>query len=205
MAFDMGFNFRASAGYVTDGPEGVAELGYTYPHTYTNGNGYSINGGWSGPGTFGANDRNSGNDPRIAGRAYAGATNSTNTFSVDLSSGSAPGTGNYTLDLAAGDDGNISFEIFRVTDGTTTFVDTGTTALFVLAGHYLDANLTDIAATTLWTGVPLAITAGNVTINLDMNYGGANSYSTIAHFRLTLQAAANVIMPRMLMLLGVGA
>src|SRR6185503_21011020 len=101
MPFDMGWNYRASAGYVTDNIHyGVPVLFEIYPHTYTNGDGQSVNAGWDITSSSVA-DRASGNDPRIAGINYG--TSGTRVFTVDLASGSAPGAGAYTVDIAAGD------------------------------------------------------------------------------------------------------
>jgi hypothetical protein len=101
MPFDMGFNFRGTSGYVTDPSYAVPVLGEAYPNTYTNADGKSLNGGW----TLAVSilDRASTNDPRIAGINYH--FSSPRWFLLDLASGSAPGAGVYTVDIAYGDAG----------------------------------------------------------------------------------------------------
>jgi hypothetical protein len=187
MAFDMGFNARGTAGYVTDGPEGVPLLGESYPHTYTNGNGDSINAGFDG--FAGIIDWDSTNDPRIAGGNYSSTGG--RTFTVDLSSGSAPGTGNYTVDLAFGDPTTGRSHNFELRDTSTVLIDgtNGGTQYTTQADEYIDATLALISATTTWTGTTVSKTFATTTANLVYNVQGTN-LTILAHFRLTLQAGA---------------
>ena len=196
MPFDMGFNYRSSAGYVTDGPEGVPVLGETYPHTYTNGNGDSINAGWSGslPATY---DHASGNDPRLAGSnviyAFAGGQK---TFTVDLSSGSAPGAGNYIVDLALwGATWETVDDHVWLYDDTTLLLDAsnGGSGYKLASNHWVDATLADVTATTSWTGTTAPFTYATTTAKLVAGGEGIGFYTQVAHFRLTLGAAQSVV------------
>lgn len=200
MAFDMGFDFRGTAGYVTDPSYAVPVLVEVYPHTYTNVDGKSINAGWN-PGANMA-DRVNTNDPRIAGINYGDAT--TRTFVIDLSSGSAPGAGTYTIDMAIGDAGGSNTCEVTVKDNATALITLADTV--VAAGHYIDATLTDVTASTTWTGTTVSKTFASTTCNVVTNPSATAKFTTLAHFRLTLQAAGGTVATRsMLMLVGVGA
>lgn len=186
MAFDMGFNFRGTSGYVTDGAEGVPVLAEVYPHTYTNGNGDSINAGFVSGSGQGAANRSTGVDARLAGINYDGGTDD---FQVDLSSGSAPGAGDYTVDLAVGDSGGgpHSGQVFWVKDNTTTLID-GSGPYSTAQNHFIDATLTDVAGGTTWAGTAVSKTFASTTAKFGFNGQAAVTY--LAHFRLTKQEAA---------------
>ena len=202
MAFDMGFDFRGTAGFVTDDAHyGVPVIAEAFPHTYTNGDGQSINGGYTAtlPTPF---DRSNTNDPRIAGINYT-ANNAQCNFQVDLSSGSAPGAGSYTIDAAVGDQGSLQPQDAVLKDNTTALITFNATTA---AGHFLDATTTDITASTTWTGTTVSKTFSSTTCNFVIGGTAGVNFTTIAHFRLTLQAGgAAVSTLRSLMLLGVGA
>jgi len=207
MAFDMGFNYRSMAGYVTDPAYGVPVLLEIYPHTYTNGNGDSINAGWdSFPGDGGKNDLDNTNDARIAGQNYHLNTGTPLRFKVDLSSGSAPGAGDYTIDVAVGHAaGGGQTQDFKVEDTATVLIDgtNGGSGIAVAEDHYVDATLADIAATATWTGTSVAKSFATTLAQLGINYDNlGGTYTTLAHFRLTLVAAVQP--PSGLLLLGAG-
>jgi hypothetical protein len=191
MAFDLGFNFRATAPYVTDQSYAVPALGEAYPHTYTASNGYSVNAGWDN-GSNVAN-RSASNDARIAGIFYFDNSAGANNFKVDLSSGSAPGAGDYAIDLAAGDNNVSQVEDVQVRDTTTVLIDMATApGDFVTSGgtKYFDATKTERTATTTWNGVTVtktfATTLAQLTVALPIGAGG---FTCIAHFRLTLASS----------------
>ena len=189
MAFDMGWNFRGSAGYVTDDAHyGVYVAGDAYPTTYTNGDGQSVNGGWTT--SINSANRDSGNDPRIAGINYSLPTVE-GIFRIDLASGSAPGAGLYTIDIALGDAGAASgthAQDARIKDDSTTLT---TLTASTNEDHFLDATTADVAATTNWTGATANQTFATTTCYVVMNPGGTNAdFTTIAHFRLTFNAGA---------------
>lgn len=186
MAFDLGFNYRSTAGYVTDPSYGVPVLSETYPHTYTAANGYSINAGWAtAPSTA---DRSNTNDPRIAGINYHGSTDLD--FTVDLSSGSAPGAGTYTVDIAMGDAGSSNDDSYLLLDTSTTLIDAtngGAGIGGIGAGSFYDATVSIVTASTTWTGATVSKTFATTTAILRLK--PIISTNTVAHFRLTLAAS----------------
>ena len=186
MAFDFAWDFRLTAGYVSDPTYAVFEDGTTvYPHTYTNTDGKSINAGYTVLPNQGA-DRSATNDPRIAGHVYAnGATDGT--FRIDLDSGSAPGAGDYALDIASGSQAGGDGK-FQIKDNTTVLITA--TRVSLAANHFLDATLTDVTATTTWTGTPVVKTFASTIVYVISNYDDSGAhFSLLAHFRLTLQVA----------------
>ena len=193
MAFDMGWNFRGTVGYVTDDSHyGVFVFGEAYPHTYTNGDGQSVNAGWGADESGFSFDRNSGNDPRLAGIIFC-PNNTTKIFHVDLSSGSAPGSGPYTAEISIGDAASGQFNnVYVVKDGTTAFISQG--PLNTSSQHFLDSAGTDLTNVT-WPGSHevLARTFATTDCYVEIGDGGtpgSGAESTcLTHFRLTLQAA----------------
>jgi hypothetical protein len=193
MPFDLGFDFRSTAGYRTDPPYGVPALAEVYPHTYTNANGYSINAGSVGGDITNPGDYSATNDPRIAGKNGRGNDGNPKDFRVDLASGSAPGAGNYTVDIAFGDPLFTTNANFKLRDTTTVLIDgtNGATGYFALTvNQYLDASLALVAGGATWTGTPVAVTFATTTANLTLNYYSGGGQDEIAHFRLTLAAPA---------------
>lgn len=194
--FDMGFNFRLTAGFPTnpDPNYSVPVLGEAYPHTYTAANGFSINGGFT-VNNGGDVDSASTNDPRIAGYHYnANTPVSPSNFQLDLSSGSAPGSGSYVTDFALGFASGASVTTdAQLQDDTTTLIDAtnGGTGYAMTINHYIDATLADVTATTTWTGTPATVAFATTTVNLKANIDSlAGTYTCFAHFRLTKQTTA---------------
>lgn len=175
MPFDLGFNFRSTANFVTDQSYAVPMIGEVYPHTYTAANGYSLNAGWV---TAGENkvDRSATNDARLAGIGFGG----TRDMRFDLNSGSAPGAGDYTIDMAAGDQGGTQTIGFEVRDNTTALITIPSQS--VAAGHFLDATVANVTASTTWTGTTANKTFASTTCYLHQTTPAI----FIAHFRLTL-------------------
>ncbi|HXE88958.1 MAG TPA: hypothetical protein VN524_19390 [Hyphomicrobiaceae bacterium] len=192
MAFDLGFNFRGTSGFVTDAAYGVPGLAEMYPHTYTAANGYSINAGVSG--TTGSENNAASNDPRIAGDNYVNPSTTTN-FLVDLSSGSAPGAGTYSVDLAMGVSNFGTAMACVVKDNTTIILDltNGGSGYVTTNGHYIDASGANLAATTSWTGTPVNLTFATTTCYLVLNPASLASYTMIGTFRLTLASSQSVV------------
>lgn len=188
MAFDMGFNFRGSAGYVTDPSYCAPALGEAYPHTYTNADGKSINAGWDG-GALSTADRRSTADPRVGGINYN--TSGLASFRVDLSSGSAPGAGTYLVDFAFGDWGfGHAFSVMRVKDDTTivigNFTGTNTSQSYFNPTGAQSGGLVDTDDWDDFT-TPQSVAFASTTARCEMQTSG--DAATLAHFRLTLQEA----------------
>lgn len=204
MAFDMGFDFRATAGFVTDPAYGVPVLAEAFPHTYTAGNGNSINAGWSvAPG--GSQDRTNTNDARIAGDNFTNNVGVPSVFTVDLSSGSNPGAGTYTIDLAMGDSQAGRVGDFKVKDNTTVLIDgtNGGSGFTTNTGHFIDATLTDVAASVTWTGTAVSKTFSSTTAHLENGTLNNSLFTLMAHFRLT-QSATSIGSLGLFTLMGVG-
>ena len=185
MAFDLAFDFRDNSGFVTDPAYGVAVLSEAYPHTYTNGNGDSVNGGFTDSIT-GATDVNASWDPRIAGTQNSDIFLKSH-FQVDLSSGSAPGAGTYTVDIALGQ--HNAGPAAKVLDNTTLVIDltNGGSGYAQSANHFIDATGTSIAGSASWGGTPVTgIVFGTTTAIVEFNSLLA-VFNEIAHFRLTLE------------------
>ena len=107
MSFPQGINFRATAGYVTDGANEHGEIATTanYPTTSTQGN----NVGWEAA-PSGTRDRNNLLDVRLAGIHY-GFNDTPIDYRIDLS-----GTGSWISRIAAGDGTNPSQEKVELFD-----------------------------------------------------------------------------------------
>ncbi|HJT92445.1 MAG TPA: hypothetical protein VJ777_10935 [Mycobacterium sp.] len=190
MAFDIGFNFRQTAVFVTDPAYGVPVLGEAFPHTYTNVNGYSVNGGWDT--SISIYDNNAANDPRIAGSNYNGSVGNNGVvkqFKVDLSSGSAPGAGTYDVDVAMGETGFADIQDFKILDTSTVLIDgtNGGAGYVTGSGHFIDATLANIVASTTWTGTKATKTFATTLAAVGIGYDNVGGLSIVAHFRLTLQ------------------
>ena len=187
MAFDMGWDAH-TAGFVTDPAYAVPMVSEAYPHTYTNANGDSINAGWAGP-FSGVTNTTASNDPRISGYNYASNGGSAETFTVDLASGSAPGAGTYTVDFACGDDLAPRTCDAEIRDNGTLRIslNNGGAGFNTASGHYIDASGADIAATTTWTGATAQATFASTTAQLLLGVDNCGGFSTLAHFRLTLE------------------
>lgn len=176
MSLDKGWNFRADAGFVTDG----ANETYMLAASDTNSGQYPItrNGmtfGWNG--IIGRQDRQSGNDRRLAGINYLN-DNPCN-FRVDLLN-----AGTYVIHLALGDpDGGFSgSESVEIRDDSTLL------ATIDYAGNvsqrFDDATgtqLTEVTWPTTEVGVSLAFATTTFKLNFltDIFEGGP-----ITHLRI---------------------
>lgn len=140
MAFDKGWNFRDSAGFVTDGTNqtyvvGTAGLWEIYPTTR---NGTTF--GWDNVASGNLRDRNSGNDPRLAGVQWSDVLR---VFRIDL-----PSAADYNIDLALGDPGGGANSInSKVYDNTTLLTTiSGSNS----SGEFKDANGTNHTSAANW-------------------------------------------------------
>ena len=129
MSFDIGINFRATSGYVTDGANETYCLGDVYPTTRG-----GVTFGWDASLSGGTRDRNSGLDRRLAGINYIAAA-SGQFFRIDL-----PSSGSADVHIAAGDAGAGTVKAWDLQDNTTTFK--------TLTDAYLTADFADATDTT---------------------------------------------------------
>lgn len=127
-SFAAGFNFRATAAFVTDPPGTQPVLGVVYPKTA---NGATF--GWTVGPTGGTRNRSAGIDARLAG-VNGTDVSSASTFRVDL-----PAAGSATIRLAVGD-ANFGQAPFTLTlkDGTTTFATYSVAQM--AAAQFIDAT-----------------------------------------------------------------
>ncbi len=208
MAFDMGFDFRETAGYVTDPTYAVPVLGEAYPHTYTNGNGDSINAGWVN-GFRSKTNRDSTKDVRLAGlnNVYTDTNGGIGDFRIDLASGSAPGAGTYTIDNAIGAyDTASAVDLATLKDNTTVVLTMVSSFTSTIAGHFLDATGMDRnPGSGSWDSVRTTASATFATTTAIChieNTSASGNAAQWAHFRLTLEEVPTG--PSSLLLLGVG-
>lgn len=128
MAFS-GINFRATAGYVTDGAGETHSLGEAYPITRG-----GLTFGWAANQTANSRDRSTGIDRRLAGIVFQSNSASATTFRLDLPGGA----GTYKVRLALGDNGgaqNIRCLVRDGTGGTTLATINGSMTTF---GEWFD-------------------------------------------------------------------
>jgi hypothetical protein len=185
-----GFNFRDTAGFVTDGTNeedvSVAKGGGTaaYPYSETI-DGDTFNCGWiSGMGNM--RDRNAGNDRRLAGCHFA--TNGTDSdgnraFVIDL-----PAAGDYEIRLAFGDTSGDD-HYWKVFDDTTLLETVGpkTNA----ANEWFDANGTNHTSSANWAAnqTPKTYTFATTTCKIRIGHGGTGVATRIAHMAIRQSAA----------------
>ncbi|SRR5713101_282079 len=188
MAFDSGWDFRATAPFVTDPPFAAFASTEAYPFTYTNGNGLSVNGGWTTPPVAAENEVATW-DPRIAGRVRYDPGN-TGVFQVDLNSGSAPGPGTYLNDVAFGVEGpgGVLWAAGAIKDNGVTIIDVTNGGAGFSDGdnHFRDAMAADVIATVLWTGAQATKAFSSNLAQMVLTPLPGGDFHGVAHFRITL-------------------
>jgi hypothetical protein len=193
MAWDKGFNFRGTSGFVTDGTDETYVLAAdTYPTTR---NGV----------TFGEQNRDAAyfqDDRALGDRRLAGIYGAVDTgaeFRVDL-----PSTGNYDLRLAFGDALSGGEQRWRIYDNASILDSVGpVTQPF---SEFVDASGT-LRTAAAWPGsnvsVPYAF--ASTTLIVQLRPMDAADYTNLAHLFVSALAAAvetmgylrrNVLRPR---------
>lgn len=175
MAFPQGINFRATAGYVTDGANEDHELaaGGSQDYPWTTAQGNSV--GWeNGGSSVGSRDRNSALDRRLAGtNQYDSTPHIGLDFRIDL-----PAAGAYNIRAAVGDAvyDSASSSRCELFDGSTSlgYVYNGGA---IAGGNFADATGTVYSAAN-WPGSNAAISK---------SFAG-----TIARFRFGIANTANM-------------
>jgi hypothetical protein len=138
MAFPQGVNFRTTLGYVTDGPDEFAEVGFAADYPVTTAQGNTV--GWEVVNSgVNARDRNASNDQRLAGTVF-NSPSEIDTFRIDL-----PSAGNYNVRFAAGENNYARSTLWDLYDSTTLLghLTTGSTSA---ANHFKDATDTEYTA-----------------------------------------------------------
>ena len=171
MAVIAAINFRATAGYVTDGSDETYSLGEAYPTTR---GGYTF--GWNVSNTANARDRSSSNDRRLAGQ------NQTNSggryFQIDL-----PSAGTYKVYVAAGDAGSsVNGALWDLQDTNTVLASL--TGDLLGTNNFVDANDTVHTAAN-WPGsnAPQTLTFSTTAFRLKLRTPATNN-NVIAHIRI---------------------
>lgn len=174
---DLGVNFRATSGYVTDGAGETYCLNEAYPVSRADGTF-----GWeSGTPPDGARDRDSGVTARLAGVNFVSNSGTQYTFRFDLDA-----TGTHEIHLALGDTGGTQgYQYVQFQDNTTAFATilkaTGTNV-----DEFFDATGTKYSEAN-WPGSETAISHTFTSTILRVIVGSPDSQSnatTLAHLRV---------------------
>ena len=178
--FDLGIDFRQTAGYVTDPANATYDLGAAYPVIQ---NGATF--GWTSPNqTSAARNRNTSVDARLAGVNQVYTSNQTGRWRLDL-----PTPGTYIIRVAIGDQGFAHpYQSIRIYDGTT-LLTTVTAPNGTGLNQYLDASGVVRTSDTDWAQNEVGIPLTFATTNLNVTIGDTTHASTIAHFRVTSMSA----------------
>lgn len=190
-AWDKGFNFRATSGFVTDGANETYVIDNEAYPTVRN----SVTFGWNTTTCLsvtmggGSRDRDAGVDRRLAGIHFGSNSGGLScTFKVDL-----PSAGVYTIQLGMGDaGGNAQENYITVSDNATpliTFSPLNTLATPTF-GDAAGATYTSAA----WPGSETAVTKTFATTTLNLQIGGTVSLgtnSTITHLFISQVSAAS--------------
>lgn len=161
-------NFRATAGYVTDGANQTYCLVEAFP---TNRGGQTF--GWTS--SISAADRSSAVDPRFAGINYVAGSSP---FRFTL-----PRTGVFSVNYAIGDDSFSQAASVVIKDNTTTLNTSAT--LTTTAGQFADISGTVFSSPAAWIAgnTPLALTFS--TTSFVLNLAGAGSNAAISSLVIT--------------------
>jgi len=176
-AFNEGFNFRATSGFVTDGTDDTFVLtSDTYPTTRA-----GVTFGWETTSGLDSRDRSSGVDARLAGMHFKANDNtSTITFRVDL-----PSTGDYSIRLAIGDatGGNSQVNYVTAKDNSTAFITLS--PISTDGDHYGDAA-GNLPLEGDWAATNVAVTRTFASTIMRVTLGGTvdSASSTIAHLKV---------------------
>lgn len=193
----IGFNFRATSGYVTDGAGEVYVLATdAYPTTRG-----GVTFGWeSTSGIAGAN-RNSGIDQRLAGLCYWTRT-AQKTFRIDISAGT------YNVTIAAGDAHPSVRHPARViaydnTSELSELFDVNNTTF----GSHVDA-VGDVYVNANWPGsnTPVELTFATTACRFVMGAtsGTLDSNTSITHIALEEVGGGSLGRYRPILMMGVG-
>lgn len=198
---DFGFDFRSTAIYVTDPTYAAPVLGELFPHTYTNGSSQTISAGWAVTLTADVANRNSANDPRLAGINYNHNGNAGSpsfaTFHIVM-----PATGVWTIAAAFGDASTPQIQYVQLLDNAVAFATY--TNVSTAANSFMDANgIVWTEANWITSNTTLNHTFGSTVFTVQIGpTTGAGSLSTCVAFLRITQVPTSTL--RLLSLTGVG-
>jgi hypothetical protein len=204
MAWDKGFNFRATSVYVTDGPNAtyVIETGGNAANQYPiTRNGVTF--GWIGvAGGFQTRNRSLSNDVRLAGCHFPsnGSGLVDKRFRVDL-----PSAGQYQVWLAVGDPSNRAANAtVAIYHGTTLLASYGPTSL---SGNSLIDAAGIVRTAAAWVsaggGSPLSATFATTTLFIDIGNTASAGASPISHLFISQAGTATPKVPYHLFFSGI--
>lgn len=169
------YNFRASSGYVIDGPGQIWCGTSLFPTTDIHG----LQSGWV-VDVAELRDRDDTLDPRLAGISFAN-TNETRTFRVTL-----PATGSYDIRLAVGDVNPQTNHQIRVLDNATEFISILTVSTG--ANEWRDATNTLRTSAADWIANNVAVTRNFTSTTLNVQLG-PNETGSHAFAHLSIEGA----------------
>lgn len=182
-ALSIGFDFRATAGYVTD-PANTQFVSDSPSYNGSNsctGN-QTVICGWEGS-VNGARDRNAAIDARLAGIVFIDNNSGRTCFRVDL-----PAAGTYSIRVALGDAGNGQTNQLLIQDASSVLATIGAPTATATA-HFLDATGTDYSAAA-WPGsnsaVSLTFSTTIFRACLGADNGDSGTNSAIAYLSIGL-------------------
>ena len=181
--WDKGWNFRTTAGFVTDGTNETYALDFvdSYPTT-RNGVTFGYESGY----TPGARDRttSSPNNPRLSGCHFGLYFGNVAEWRIDL-----PATGSYTINAAFGDPGgganNVNSEM---KDDTSVFTTIGPTTN--ASDQYVDASGVNRTSPGTWISSNASISQTFTTTIFRVNLKDPSGLGPLTHIFLSQQASA---------------
>ncbi len=183
-AWDVGFNFRSSASFVTD-PTSTTFVSMEqtrYPTTRTIG-GQTVTFGWeSVASSYAVRDRVTSYDPRVAG-INCQSDAELSVFRVDL-----PAAGSYVLGLGIGDPSYGGTSHVVVLSGASTSL---LAVNVVNPANYVGDATGTLRVGTTWASTNATVQRTFASTILRLQIGGQNdgAYSCISHLRVTTAPA----------------
>jgi len=174
MAYDFGYNFRATSGYVTDDAGYTYNIGETYPTSKTAG-GVTTNVGWDV--TPQTRDRDNTVGPRLAGlNSLNTGGPSTYTFRVDL-----PASGTWNVYIACADASFSNEAFFDVLDSNGSTVLYAQADITIASGSVLDAAGTLHTSYALWAAnqAPRSLTFSGTAFFIQLKQAGLGAGASI--------------------------
>jgi len=175
MALPQGINLRLTSGYVTDVANDYGEIASSanFPTTTPQGN----NVGWESGSSINARyDRNSANDPRLAGVVYMGSWVEHN-YRIDL-----PAAGDYKIRCALGDPSTSYNVSLQIVDNTTVKRTVVSPVYTGAAGRFYDASGVERTSAADWVANNAEITETFASTILRFRIPMSGDLKTAAHF-----------------------
>jgi len=185
MAWDKGFDFRATDTFVTDPADCTYVLMEDTSPTTRNGATFQ----WTNSINLDSRDRTTSGDTRLSGINFVAAGSASSVWDLTL-----PTTGDYDIYMAAGDQAATQRINLTVGDSGTAFI-TIADVLTTDADFYIDASGA-IRSRAQWIadsargGTKVTHTFSTTTLRLTIGNGGISDATTIAHLFVSQVAGA---------------